>query len=35
MKKKSNLRTCMMVCTVQLLRHDTYCPISAEIANQI
>ena len=25
----------MMVCTVQLLRHDTYCPISAEIANQI
>ena len=26
-KKKSHLRACVMEHTVQLLRHDAYCPI--------
>ena len=32
-KKKNKSYKCMsvIVCTVQLLRHDAYCPISAEI----
>ena len=29
--KKSHLSARVMVPTVQLLRHDAYCPISAEI----
>ena len=30
-EKKSYLNMHVMVCTVQLLRHDAYCPIKAEI----
>ena len=34
-EKKSHLSTCVMVRTVQLLRHDTYCPINCPIKAEI